>query len=432
LRFLWSTGTPSDEGNDRSGEKLVAIKLKELANPRTATSVQGWVLVSNAWLAVMASAVIAPVLPRMAAHFQNIPHAPLLISLVATLPALFIALLAAPFGLLADRVGRRLVLLIGLAVYGVLGVAPYWLNSLQWIVASRAGVGITEAMITTCSTALIGDYFYGDIRERWFALQTGSATVVAVAMAVIGGVLGQRGWQMPFGAYAFSFLLFPLVLFFIWDPGGAGVATAGGRSELVKNLKPKQESFRWSRLLGICLITFFASTAFYVVIVQLSFVLTERGYGSPKLIGIGAALAGLAMPIGAVLFRLIRASYAAKLAVSFCLSCIGFFIMTFTHRYGVTVAGAALNEMGSGLVLPTLVTWALSKLPFHVRGRGTGAWQSSFALGQFASPLVILGLAHLLGGRIHAVLAYACACGLSALIAAVAALGKHSQKVVNA
>jgi hypothetical protein len=92
------------------------------------------------------------------------PHAPLMISLVATLPALFIALFVAPFGLLADRVGRRLLLLIGLAIYGVLGVAPYWLNSLQWIVASRAGVGVTEAMITTCSTALIGDYLWGYAR----------------------------------------------------------------------------------------------------------------------------------------------------------------------------------------------------------------------------------------------------------------------------
>jgi MFS family permease len=88
----------------------------------------------------MASAVIAPVLPRMAANFQNTPHAPLMISLVATSPALFIALLAAPFGLLADRVGRRLLLLIGLAIYGMLGVAPYWLNSLQWIrLLSRRG-----------------------------------------------------------------------------------------------------------------------------------------------------------------------------------------------------------------------------------------------------------------------------------------------------
>jgi MFS family permease len=420
-----------DEGDDGNGEKPVATKLNELASPRTATSVQGWVLVSNAWLAVMASAVIAPVLPRMAAHFQNIPHAPLMISLVATLPALFIALLAAPFGLLADRIGRRLLLLVGLAVYGVLGIAPYWLNSLQWIVASRAGVGITEAMITTCSTALIGDYFYRDTRERWFALQTGSATVVAVAMAVIGGVLGQRGWQMPFGAYSFSFLLFPLVLFFIWDPIGADPADAG-LSELVKNLKPREDNFRWSGLFGICLITFFASNAFYVVIVQLSFVLTERGYSSPKLIGIGAALAGLAMPLGSVLFRLVRASYITKLALSFTLSSTGFFIMVFTHRYAVTVAGAALNEMGSGLVLPTLVTWALSKLPLHIRGRGTGAWQSAFALGQFASPLVVLGLAHVLGGRIHAILAYACSCGLAALISAIGALRLYDQGVGNA
>jgi hypothetical protein len=81
-----------------------------------------------------------------------------------------------------------------------------------------------------------------------------------------------------------------------------------------------------------------------VVIVQLSFVLTERGYGSPKLIGIGAALAGLAMPLGSVLFRQIRAGYAAKLAVSFSLSGIGFFIMTFTHRYGHRCRGRAQRD----------------------------------------------------------------------------------------
>jgi predicted MFS family arabinose efflux permease len=100
-----------------------------------------------------------------------------------------------------------------------------------------------------------------------------------------------------------------------------------------------KKSFRWSGLLGICLITFFASTAFYVVIVQLSFVLTERGYGSPKLIGIGAAFPGLAMPLGSVLFRQIRASYAAKLAVSFSLSGIGFFIMTLRIGMGSPLPG---------------------------------------------------------------------------------------------
>src|SRR5258708_1271015 len=151
------------------GEKLMITNRNNLKNPSTPHSVQGWVLVSTSWLLIMASAVIAPVLPRMTAHYRDTPNAPLLISLVATLPALFIALLSAPFGLLADRIGRRRLLLIGLAVYGFLGIAPYWLESLQWIVTSRAGVGVTEAMVMTCSTALIADYYSGAERERWLA-----------------------------------------------------------------------------------------------------------------------------------------------------------------------------------------------------------------------------------------------------------------------
>jgi len=390
-------------------------------DPRTPGSLQGWVLVSNSWLLIMASALIAPVLPRMTAQFRDTPNAPVLISLVATLPALFIALLSAPFGLLADRIGRRRLLLFGLAVYGFLGIAPYWLHSLQWIVASRAGVGVTEAMVMTCSSALIGDYYSGASRGRWFALQTGSASVVAILMGMTGGILGEHGWRVPFTVYSFGFLLFPLVAFLIWEPSQAD---ARHRSRINLLLQPQsdEQSFSWSGLLGICLITFFAATAFYVVVIQLSFILTERGFASPKLIGIGAALAGLAMACGSATFSILHVRHTVKLAISFILSSTGFFIMTYAHTYGLTIAGAAINEAGSGLVLPTLVTWAVSGLPLHLRGRGTGAWLSSFALGQFASPLLVLALAHLLGGRVQAVHTYAIACGVAAVISVLAVL----------
>ena len=94
--------------------------------------------------------------------------------------------------------------------------------------------------------------------------------------------------------------------------------------------------------------------------------------------------------------------------------------MTYAHTYGLTIAGAAINEAGSGLVLPTLVTWVVSRLPVHLRGRGTGAWLSSFALGQFASPLLVLALVRLLGGRVQAIHTYAIACGVAAIVSVVA------------
>ena len=378
-------------------------------------ALQAWILIAATWLAVMASAIIAPVLPKITATFRGTSHEELMVALIATLPALFISLLAVPFGLLADNVGRRRLLLCGLIIYGFFGISPLWLHSLGGIVASRAGVGFTEAMIMTAATAMIGDYFSDKRREHWFALQTGSANVIAILMIGIGGLLGETSWRAPFGIYGLSFLLIPLVLFFIWEPRRLPKLVDGVPQRLFEH--GDAPTFRWGRTIWICIITAFVSTAFYVVVIQLGFLLTERGITSPKLIGRGTAIAVLAMPVGAVLFRFLRVRFVTKLAMSLVLSSAGFFMVALSNGYASTIAGAALNDLGSGLALPTLMSWALATLPARVRGRGTGAWQSAFAFGQFASPLLILGLAHVLGGRSHAVMAFAWACAISAVAA---------------
>ena len=366
----------------------------------------------------MVVAVIAPVLPKMGAAFSGTQQADLLIPMMATLPGLFIALLATPIGILADRIGRRGMLLFAVTLYGGVGIAPYWLQSLSWILASRAVVGVCEAIVIVTSTALISDYFAGDRREHWLAMQSGSQTVIGLFLAILGGVLGERNWRLPFTVYSFSFLLIPLVWHLLWEPSRQP-AWRKETAEKGNNQKDEQVSFQWRELIGICMITIFSVSAFFVVVVQLSYVLTERGFVSPRLIGVAGAIAGLAMPVGVGMFRWIRASYPGKLALSLALSAAGFVVMVFTHSYASTVAGAALNEVGSGLVLPTLLSWALARLPVHVRGRGTGAWQASFFFGQFISPLVIIGLARLTGSLDHAILAYACACALVASIVAV-------------
>jgi len=61
-------------------------------------------------------AVIAPVLPRIRECFPVAPHVELMVSFVATIPALFIALLAGSFGILADIVGYRSLLLVGISL----------------------------------------------------------------------------------------------------------------------------------------------------------------------------------------------------------------------------------------------------------------------------------------------------------------------------
>ena len=58
----------------------------------------------------------------------------------------------------------------------------------------------------------------------------------------------------------------------------------------------------------------------------------------------------------------------------------------------VVVAAAVVTGFGNGLLLPSLLTWALGSLTFEQRGRGTGVWTSALFIGQFVCPLVVLAL----------------------------------------
>jgi MFS family permease len=74
-----------------------------------------------------------------------------------------------------------------------------WLNSLPLIVASRVGVGITEAAIMTCCTTLLADYFSGARRARILGLQVVFTTVAATTFFGLGGALGNRSWRTRSG-----------------------------------------------------------------------------------------------------------------------------------------------------------------------------------------------------------------------------------------
>ncbi|HBF29592.1 MAG TPA: hypothetical protein DDW73_08210 [Rhizobium sp.] len=88
-------------------------------------------------------------------HFSAVPHAALLAPLALVTPALLVALLSPVEGLLIDRFGRRSVLIAALAVYALACIAPFWIDDLHGIIATRAIVGMAEAGVMAASTALI-------------------------------------------------------------------------------------------------------------------------------------------------------------------------------------------------------------------------------------------------------------------------------------
>ena len=183
-------------------------------------------------LSVMGITVLTPVVHLMLDQFKDVPHHEYwVIGGILTMPAIWILLFSPVAGWLADRYGRRNLLLLSMVVYAFVGVMPTFLDNLYLIILSRVGVGICEAVLMTVSTTLISDYFKGRARERWLASQTAVASVSALGIIYLGGRLGAAlGWRGPFYLYLYSLLLAVGVYWFIWEPAAAQSRSASART----------------------------------------------------------------------------------------------------------------------------------------------------------------------------------------------------------
>lgn len=359
---------------------------------RGAPTGQGAILLAGSCLPILGSVLLAPVLPRMMEAFAATPGVEVLVPIVLTAPALVIGLLAPVAGRLVDAAGRKRVLVAALVVYALFGTAPLYLDSLPAIVASRVGVGLCEAAIMTACTTLLADLFDGTARDRWFARQTMATTLAATVFFALGGALGAVSWRTPFVLYASSLVIAVLVAVFVRDTGRTPVAS----------LPPVP----WRLVAVPCVVTLFGGLVFYTPIAELSLVLAGVGVTSTATIGLVSAVASLATAAGGFTFgRVARRGTALLLPIALGLAAVGLVVVGITPSVPVIAVGAVIASAGTGLLLPTLLTWALSGLGFAERGRGTGLWTAAMFIGQFFCPLVLLAVSAPLGGLSGAVLA---------------------------
>ncbi|RFA22727.1 MFS transporter [Subtercola boreus] len=357
---------------------------------RSATTLQGTLLLICSCLPVLGAVLLAPILPTLSQVFASTAGADALVPLVLTVPALMIAIIAPFAGSIVDRMGRKRLLVGALVIYAVLGTAPLYLDTLGAILLSRVGVGIAEAAIITCCTTLLADYFRGRRRDRYFGMQTVVTSLAATLFIVVGGILGSGGWRTPFWIYAISLLIAIPVALLVWAPKPA---------HSTNPVRVKLSPIPWRLLALPCAVTVFGGIVFYSLIVELPYVLAGLGVSDPAVIGLGSAVVSLATAAGAISFRwLARRGVRTLLCLAFGLAAVGLVIVWFASSVPIAIIGSMVTSLGTGILLPTLLTWAVSHLSFEQRGRGTGRWTACLFFGQFASPLILLAIGAQAGG----------------------------------
>lgn len=346
--------------------------------------IQMFLLLACSCLPILGTALVAPVLPRIQAHFVDVPSVEVLVPVSLTLPALVIGLLAPFVGVIVDRVGRRRTLLYSLALYGACGTVPIWLDSLTGILLSRAGLGLAEAGIMTSSMTLMGDYFKGERREKVFGLQMVFSALSATVFIGVSGALGQEDWRVPFALYGAGFVLLPFIVACVWEAGADTDGTTPAGDE---------DSFSWTALMPVYLLTVGAGISLLIVPVQIGFLFQLMDIDSPKTVGISMLFNQLGVLIGALSFKYMKMRNMPRLTfLAYMIAGLGGGLMVSSDSTVILTLSLFINGLGIGLMLPTSINWVMSKVSYANRGRASGGWTSALFAGEFVSPLIVLSI----------------------------------------
>lgn len=328
-------------------------------------------------LTILSAAAISPALPAIEAYFSAEEDAALLTRLLVTVPALAIATLAPLLGVVADRMGRRLVLTGSVLLYGFAGMSGLVLDSLSELLVGRALLGAAVAGIMTATTAIVGDLYFGPARDRFLGLQTALTGVGGLIFMTGGGFLAEGGWRMPFAIYGIAFLLFPAVALFL-------PASSARAKPVTMDAAP----FPWFAVAFLLFAACSNSLIFYLVPTQIPFHLRNLGMSSSTLIGVTLGALNVAMAMSSLGFgrTCARVGTAGAFACGFALMSLGYGIIAASAGSSAVALGLMFTGAGTGWIVPGLFTAALNHAPARARGRTAGALTGSIFLGQFLSP----------------------------------------------
>lgn len=370
--------------------------------PQLAGRRQGITLILLSMLPILAIAGLVADLPVLLEVFRDTPQHELLVPMVLTLPSLCVALFSSVAGVIADRWGRRPLLLLALAGFSLLGLAPLLFSSLTAVLASRVVVGLAEASILTCTNTLWGDYFPEDARRRWLGFQQMSGPVSNALLALAGGALAAHHWASPFWLYLLGLPVLLLAFLYLHEPARTlttlpASPTAAAGSAPARAIVHAR--FPWHIARRIAPVTLGVSIVFFMLAIQQGRVFAALGVDSPALSGQLIMAVSLAAILGAACFNLLRLRPVSQL-LALGLGCYGI------SYVGIWLAGSvsagalasALGQFASSIVLPALIAWTLTSFPPEHRGRGAGLWGAVFFAGQFVSAPLLTLLEHLSNG----------------------------------
>lgn len=331
---------------------------------------------------IMGNTLLAPAIPDILDDFGISDAGAGLLIAASSFPGI---LMAPVIGVLADRLGRRRVLVPCLATFGVFGTAAALAPSFAFLVAARFGMGLGAAGLINLAVVLIGDHWEPGDRTRLIGRNAAFLTVCLALMPPIGGVLTDLGtWRLALAPYSLAAVT-AIVAWRMLPPDRPDASVSlrtqlGGVGEVVRR--------------PAVIMVLVGGTASFVLIFGIF--LSTLPIHLENEFGFGASMRGLFLALPAITSTLVafnlqrirtKLSANALLAACSLMFAAGFLLIGASEAIALVALGCMVYGMGEGAMIPTLQSRAVELSPPEHRGAVVAVYVGASRLGQTVGPL---------------------------------------------
>ncbi|MDP9022967.1 MAG: MFS transporter [Actinomycetota bacterium] len=331
---------------------------------------------------ITVNSLLTPSLPEILDGLEASRRLAGLVLAGATAPGV---VLAPVIGVLADRYGRREVVVPCLVLYGVAGGLAGLSPTLTVLVALRLAQGAGSAGLINLAVVIIGDHWDGTERARLIGRNAAVLTVTLALVPPIGGTLVDlAGWRAPFALYPLALITAAAA----WR----GLPSTETRHETVgQQLAAAAPYLRTRAVRGVLAV----GVVLFVLIFGLSLTVlplyAEEAFGlTPSQRGLLLALPAVTSTVAALLLGRLHQRFVGRrvIVAGAALFPVAYAGVAWAPSLPYLVGAVLVVGAGEGLLIPGLQDLATSVAPAASRGTVVALWVSAARLGQTIGPVV--------------------------------------------
>ncbi|MCL4297459.1 MAG: MFS transporter [Anaerolineae bacterium] len=304
--------------------------------------------------------------------------------------------LLAPFmGTLADRFGRRPLILVGLAGVVAANLAYLLVESTGAYIAVRFFQGAITAGLLPAAMGVVADIVPEQQRAQWVGTLMGSYSAGFIFGPALGGFLYDHwGFAAPFSLSA-GLALLGLLMALVMVPETRPAAVRQAAASRQRAAAPDSLLESLPRplyiLATLLLLDFMAVFAFAFIEPQMVFYFYDQLAYSTTQFGLIVGGYGLAMVFGQTMLGRLSDRFGRRpiMALGFGLNLLFYLSLVLFEQFSLVFAGAVIAGLGGALLSPALSAFYLDITAEQHRSRVMGLKESAAALGGVIGPLLV-------------------------------------------